>query len=379
MKETTMFGHVRHALPLIRRRGILARMTAHRLLPFLALVGCTQAPASPAARAPAAAATPTTRLAPSALPLPGASGPASLDFIFYEPLAARVWVPAGSTGSVDVLDVASGAFTRIPGFKTEEREAHGKKRVVGPSSGSIGAGFAYIGNRAGSEICPVNLATLQPEPCVSMASSPDGVQYVASAKELWVTLPKDQSIAVLDASSPPLLKLKATLKLDGEPECYALDDVHGAFLTNLEDKGSTLAIDLKTRTVTATWNPGCGSDGPRGIAFDKTRGFVMVACTDHVQLLDPGHGGARLGALATGAGLDAIDYVDGTHLLYAAAGKAQSLKVARVTDAGQLELVAEGATSEGARNAVVDSHGDIYVADSQGGRLLLFRSAVGAR
>jgi DNA-binding beta-propeller fold protein YncE len=269
--------------------------------------------------------------------------------------------------------VATGHFTRVPGFKTEEREAHGKKRVVGPSSGSIGEGFAYIGNRAGSEVCPVDLGTLTPSPCLQLASSPDGVQYVASAHEVWVTLPKDQTIAVLDASNAGVLKLKDAIKLDGSPECYALDDTRGVFFTNLEDKGGTLALDVKTRQVTATWSPGCGPDGPRGVVFDPKHDFVIVACTDHVQVLDAGKGGARLGAFDTGPGLDAIDYVADTSLLYAAAGKAERLSVLRVNEAGELQVVAEGATSKGARNAVADARGDVYVADSEQGRLLVFR------
>jgi hypothetical protein len=290
-----------------------------------------------------------------------------------------VWVPAGSTGSVDVLEVEKGTFTRIEGFKTVEREAHGTKRVVGPSSGSIGDGFAYVGNRASSEVCPIDLATLKPRACTGLTSAPDGVQYVAFSKEVWVTLPKEQTIAVLDASKPGPLKPKATIKLDGSPECYAVDERRGTFFTNLEDKGGTLAIDIETRNVVATWNPGCGPDGPRGVRFDARRDFVIVACTDHVQVLDAGHEGAALGKLDAGAGVDAIDYVDESSLLYVAAGKAARLSVARLDDKGQLEIVATGGTSEGARNAVADATGSVYVADSKQGRLLVLKPAVSNR
>jgi hypothetical protein len=89
-------------------------------------------------KAPASA---TTQLVVEPIPLPGASGPVSLDFLVYEPQASRVWVPAGGTGSVDVFEIAKHAFTRVEGFKTVERESHGNKRIVGPSSGAIGNGF----------------------------------------------------------------------------------------------------------------------------------------------------------------------------------------------------------------------------------------------
>ena len=111
-------------------------------------------------------------LSVEAIALPGATAPVSLDFLFYEPGASRVWVPAGGTGDVDVFDVAKHAFTRVEGFKTVEREAHGTKRMIGPSAGAVGDGFAYIGNRATQEICAVELKSLR-RAHVSEAAGPD--------------------------------------------------------------------------------------------------------------------------------------------------------------------------------------------------------------
>jgi len=324
----------------------------------------------PAADAGAPTAAGPVQLTAKPLPLPGVSGAASLDYIAYEPAHARVWVPVGSTGSVDVLDVASGNFTRIDGFKTAERETRGNKRTMGPSAASVGDGFVYIGNRASNEVCPIDVSTLKPAKCLKLASGTDGVAYVASAKEVWVTTPKDQTLTVLDASKPSALALKTTVKTDGAPEGYAVDEGHGLFFTNLEDKGGTVVIDVKTHKVKATWSPGCDADGPRGLVFDAAHGFVIVACTDHVQVLDAAHDGALLGKLDAGAGIDNLDYVDGK--LYVAAGKASKLTVASVDAKGQRAVVATGDSSEGARNAVADASGNAYVADSAGGRILAF-------
>ena len=344
---------------------------------------CATPPAPPLTPTPTPTPTPTLTPAPAPtptpapahltgkpIPLPGATGPAFLDYIVCDRPASRVWVPVGSTGSVDVLDVASGAFTRVDGFKTAEREMHGKKRTMGPSAASVGDGFVYVGDRATSEVCPVDARTLRPAKCLQLPSATDGVVYVASAKEVWVTTPHDQTLTVLDASKPDALGPKATIRTAGSPEGYAVDDVHGTFFTNLEDKGGTVAVDIRTHKVTATFQPGCGPDGPRGLAVDPARGYVMVACTDHVQVLDVAHGGALLGKLDTGAGVDNVDYVDGK--LYVAAGKAARLTVASLDDHGQLTVVATGDTSDGARNAVADSKGNVYVADSIGARLLVF-------
>jgi hypothetical protein len=310
------------------------------------------------------------RLTGKPLPLPGAKGPAFLDYLVYERAHDRVWVPVGSTGSVDVLDIATQTFSRIDGFTTSEREVRGRKRTLGPSAATVGDGFVYIGNRASNEVCPVDINTLKPGKCLKLNAGTDGVAYVAAVQEVWVTTPKDQTLTVLDASKPSRLAMKTVVKIDGEPEGYAVDDAHGLFFTNLKDKGGTVVVDVRTHKVKATWNPGCGADGPRGIAFDSTHDFAFVACTDHVQVLDAGHDGAPLGRLDAGAGVDNIDYLDGR--LYVAAGKGSTLTVAGIEDKGQLTVVAKGDSSEGARNAVADANGNAYVADSLDGRLLVF-------
>jgi DNA-binding beta-propeller fold protein YncE len=231
----------------------------------------------------------------------------------------------------------------------------------------------YIGNRATREVCPVDVTTLKSAACTKLAFDTDGVAYVASAKEVWVTTPQDHALAVLDASKPAALKSKTTVKTEGSPEGYATDETRALFFTNLEDKGATLVIDVKTHKVKTTWNPNCGPDGPRGIAFDPEHNFVVVACTDHLQVLDAGHAGQPLGRLATGAGLDNVDLVKST--VYAAARKVAKLTVAKLDDKGQLTAIATGETAQGARNAVADANGTAYVADPQAARLLVFPPA----
>ncbi|MDP9000690.1 MAG: hypothetical protein M3O46_11320, partial [Myxococcota bacterium] len=298
------------------------------------------------------------------LALPGATPPVSVDYIVYDRGHARVWVPVGDTGSVDVLDVASGAFSRIDGFKTSEREVRGRKRMMGPSAAAVGEGVVYVGNRASNEVCPVDSSTLKVGNCLKLSSPTDGVAYVASAKEVWVTTPHDQSLTVLDASTPATMKHKTTIQLDGAPEGYAVDDSRGLFFTNLEDKNLTIAIDVKTHKPTGSpWKPDCGPDGPRGIAADISRGFVYVACTDHVQVLDASNGGIPLGKLYTGAGVDNIDWLETHRLLYIGAARAAKITIARVDDRGQPTVVATGTSAEGSRNPVADASGNAYVVD----------------
>src|SRR3981081_3163141 len=66
------------------------------------------------------------------LPLPGAS-PAgiSMDYLGYDPVTNAVWVPAGNTGSVDVVDAATKKVTRLSGFPVGEVGSGDRKRIVG--------------------------------------------------------------------------------------------------------------------------------------------------------------------------------------------------------------------------------------------------------
>jgi DNA-binding beta-propeller fold protein YncE len=343
---------------------------------FTCLSACASHPARPltstVATPPAPSEEPSPgKLAYKAVPLPGATAPASLDYLAFEAARSRVWVPAGGTGSVDIYDTKSGTFARVDGFKTAERTYKGRTRAVGPSAVSIGQGVAYVGNRATSEVCPIDTETLAIGACLKLSSPTDGVAYVASSKEVWVTTPRDQSIAVLDAISPRSLKLKATIHLSGAPEGYAVDAERGLFFTNLEDGNETVVIDVSKRAPRATWKLTCDATGPRGIATDA-RGFVYVACTDRVLVLDGTHDGVKLAELETGAGVDNIDWFEPKHLLYVAAAKAARITIARVDDKGQATLFAAGESTEGARNGVVDASGDVYVADPMNARLLVF-------
>ncbi len=326
--------------------------------------------ASSRATAPAAAAPPSSSVRAIALPDAPADG-VFMDYLAYDRARHRVWVPAGNTGKVDVVEVPGGAVAHVDGFATQEVERRGRKRIVGPSSATVGDGVVYVGNRGDSTVCAIDAASLQKGACATLASMPDGLAFIAATKEVWVTTPRDQTITILDAATPGALALKQTLKFEGDPEGYAVDEGRGLFYTNLEDKDRTLQIDVRTRQTRATWLPGCGEDGPKGLALDRAANFLFVACADKVKALDAGHDGRELSALATGDGVDNIDYVEGRHELFAGAARAATLTVAAVDAAGKLTAAAVVPTSAGARNAVATDDGTAYLTDSRSGKILV--------
>jgi YVTN family beta-propeller protein len=330
---------------------------------FLGVIaaGCGAAAPHPPASAP-----PALRF----VALPGAPPDGvSMDYLAYDRVGHRVWVPAGNLGSVAVIDVATDRVTTIGGFATAEVERRGVKRTVGPSSATVGAGVVYVGNRGDSSVCAIDAQSLRVQSCVRLEASPDGVAYVAAAKQVWVTVPRERSIAVVDVAGGALTQV-ATIPLDGQPEGFAVDDARGVFYTNLEDRDRTLSIAVATRQVTKTWEAGCGEEGPRGLALDTERDILMVACTDRVTAVAAGRDGQHLSTIGVGEGLDNIDYVPARHELYAAAARAATLTVARLESDGSLTAEGVVPTVAGARNAVATDDGTAYLTDSAGGRIV---------
>src|SRR5712692_10262283 len=303
------------------------------------------------------------------LPLPGGPSPIGMDYIAYDPQTDRVWVPAGNTGKTVVVAASTGKMTTIDDFPTASMGT----RTVGPSSATVGSKSVYIGNRADSTVCAVDKQTLKKGSCVKLESTPDGLAYVASVREVWVTTPRDNSLTILGPSDKAKgASVKTKIPLEGQPEGYAVDEARGLFITNLEDKDMTLLIDVRTGKVKSTLHPGCGKAGPRGLALDSARKQIFVACTDQVVVLAEGDG-KILSQAPTGAGVDNIDYLPSRHQLFVASGKEGMLRVFQVSATGQLRPIASASTSVGGRSVLIDSKGNAFVPDSAGARLVIVR------
>lgn len=316
------------------------------------------------------------------IPLPGASGVVSLDYFAYDRSTGKLWVPASNTGNVDVIDENSDAVSQVSGFKTGEVELRGRKVPLGPTAVSIGDGVVYIGNRGDSSLCVIDAQTLKrgeslqvAPPSAGPAAAPDAVVYVAATKELWITTgappigvaSADKAIQVFDASEPSHLKLKLKIPLDGSAEGYAVDNQRGVFYTNIEEAGKTVAIDVRSHKVIAGWKV---HDDLQGLTLDSARGFLFVACGDHVVSLDVAHGGRLIDSLVTGAGLDNIDFSSDEKLLYAAASVTATLSIIEVGNDGKFRLKALVPTVKGARGVLAGKGETAYLIDPAQGRIL---------
>jgi DNA-binding beta-propeller fold protein YncE len=292
------------------------------------------------------------------------SGRVSMDYIGYDEATNNVWVPGGNTGKVFVIDAKTESLRSVDAFPV--READG--RVLGPSSVAFGPDSAFIGNRADSTVCSVNKSSLQRRGCITLASTPDGLAYVASRHEVWATTPRTHSIALLEVTDGAFGKSRQ-IELDGQPEGYAVDTRRGLFFTSLEDKDETLAIDVTSHAIKARWKTGCGDDGPRGMALDSESGLLFIACSSSVVAFALDRDRALAGRGVTGQGLDNPAIVVGLKRVYAAAGKAGTLSILAYSPEGALSVLSTLKTAEGVRVVTVDRLGKAFAADSAGGRI----------
>jgi hypothetical protein len=314
-----------------------------------------------------AAAAPAAK--PLSFPFPG-SGEASTDYLALDLKAGQVWVPAGNRGQVFVFDIKARTFKSIPGFPTAQLG----KRVGGPSSVTLTPSAAYVGNRGDSKVCAVDPSSLKIGACALLPTMPDGVTFVPTTKEIWVTTPRSKNVTILSTEGGKLA-IAGAVPIEGAVEGYAVDADHGIFFTNDEEGDKTFAIDVRTRKLMATYKSGCGKEGARGLIYDAARRLLLVGCAEGASVLDLAKDGALLGHMDTGGGVDTIDYEPGSKQLYLASGRTGMMIVARVEAKGALTKVAEYPTAEGVRAVVVDSKGIAYLPDSKGGRLLVVEPA----
>ena len=82
-----------------------------------------------------------------------------------------------------------------------------------------------------------------------------------------------------------------------------------------------------------------------------------------------------LGTTDTGEGVDDIDYVPASHLVYVGAARAAKLTITELDAKGALAPVAVVPTKPGARNPAAAADGSVYLPNSQGGELVVVAPA----
>jgi hypothetical protein len=340
----------------------VGKLSLSLLVVMVASFGGASQPAA-ARRAPAEA------VKTVAVPLPGGDGGIGFDDLGFAPALGKLLVPAGRTGNLDLIDPVSRQIVPIGGFSSQRsfEQGHGE----GTTSADVGRGLIFATDRTAKKLLVLDPATRRVVAKADLAGSPDYVRWVAPTGEIWVTQPDKDRIEIftLPAAGPPVPAHKEFVAISGGPESLVIDAAHDRAYTHLW-KATTLAIDVKTRVIAARWPNRCADS--RGIALDAHRGLLFVGCAEgKAVVLDLLHGGAVLGTLTAGAGVDIIDYNPRLGHLYLPGARSETLAILGVSKAGKLSLLATVKTARAAHCVVADDHHQAWVCDPSHGRLLL--------
>lgn len=303
---------------------------------------------------------------PAAIALPGGEGGIGFDDLGYSRALNRVLVPAGRTGRLDLVDPSSHAVVSIPGFSTKQEFTEGG-HDDGITSVAEGAGLLFVTDRTSEQLSIVDPASHTIVGRGELSASSDYVRWLDAAQELWVSEPDSERVEVFQyaASPAPHVQSVARIEVPEGPESLVLDAKRGRAYTHA-GAGTTVAIDLATHAIVASWPNGCQE--PSGMALDTERGFLFVACSEGgVQVLDVASG-KRLGGLELGGGIDIISYSPELGHLYVPSEETATLATIGVSHDGALTLL-------GTSPATKDSHcvaaaGQVFYCDPAHGRLL---------
>jgi hypothetical protein len=299
--------------------------------------------------------------------LPSAGAGIGFDDLQYSSTLARVLVPAGRAGELDLIDPDALAVTAIKGFSAAASFDGGHDD--GPTSVGEGRGLLFVTDRTSRLLSVVDPARAVIVAQAALAASPDYVRFVAVNNELWVTEPAAAQIEIFslpEGPAPTPLPV-AVIPVANGPESLVIDDKTGRAFTHRWQR-STVVLDVRSRAVLAEWENGCASS--RGIGLDQERGFLFVACSEGtVSVLDAAHDGRVLSVIACGAGFDVIGYNRALGHLYLAGSACGCLIIAGVSPGGALSFLGRFGAPGAAHCAVADDRGNAWVCDQEAGSL----------
>lgn len=309
---------------------------------------------------------------PTPFPLPGGEGGIGLDDLQFSSSLHKVLVPGGKTGKLFLIDPQTKEITAIPGFTSAASVPGGKVR--GTTSAVEGMGFLFASDREAKQVKIVDPNAKSIVGTANLEGGPDYVRFVAPNKEVWVTEPHAKEIEVftLQAGDKPSLTHSTKIAFDDGPEALAVDAKRHRAYTHVG--ANTLAIDLATHAVVATWPHGCSGEAA-GLDLDEARGWVLVGCGEGKAVVLDAEKGTEIGHASSGEGVDIMAYRPDKGHLYFPGAKSGTLSVFGVSDKGALSLLGTAPSAERAHCVTADDQGNVWVCDPKGGRLLLYRDA----
>jgi hypothetical protein len=299
--------------------------------------------------------------------IPGGTAGVGFDDLRFSGTLSRILVPAGRTGDLDLLDPSSEIIASAGGFSTSD--TFSGDDTFGVTSADEGNAIVYAVDRTSKTLAAVDPKKKSIASTATLAATPGYVRFVAPTNEVWVTEPSAGQIEIFSVTtSAGTAPVQASVIAvpGGGPESLEIDAAGGMAYTNTTTQ--TVQIDVNEHAVSATWSNGCSTS--KGIAIDSKNGWVMPACEEGRVVVLAAQGGATIGTVMVGGGVDQVAYDAQRQRLYVPGPVAAAMSVVGFASNGVPKLLGSIQTTNDAHCAVSAGLGAVYVCAPSRGELL---------
>ena len=210
----------------------------------------------------------------------------------------------------------------------------------------LAKGFATSGTN--NSVVVFDPSTLKVTGTIAVGTRPDGTIFDAFSRRLFTFNAGSKDSTVIDVASGTV---DGTVALGGKPE-FAVSDGHGRIFDNIEDKSEIAVVDTKKMDVVARW-PLAPCESPSGIAMDRLRARLFVACENEMMAVVNAKTGKVVTTVPTGKGADGAGFDPATRDVFIPNGEGK-LSVIHQDTADKYHLVENVPTQFGVRTMDFD-------------------------
>ncbi|MGY4515953.1 YncE family protein [Lysobacter sp. HA18] len=267
------------------------------------------------------------------------AGAGHWDLLDVDSQAHRLYVSRGDR--VQVIDTDSG---RLVG---EIKDTPGVHAIA--LAPKLGRGFSTDGKT--DRVTEFDLKTLATIRTIAVAGhSPDAVLYDDATGRLLVFNARSNNASVID---PVAGREIATIAFDGNPELPASDGAGHVFV-NIEDRGEVVDIDARSAKVLHTWTL-AGCEEPTGLALDAAHARLFSACANGVMAVTDARDGHAIARIPIGEGPDGLAFDASRGDVLVPNGRSGTLTVVHETAPDRFDVVQTLPTRASARTIVLDA------------------------
>lgn len=223
--------------------------------------------------------------------------------------------------------------------------------VTGAHQVVVGLGKGFVTSGMTNSVVVFDAKTLKVTGTIKVGTRPDGAVYDSASRRVFTFNAGSNNATAIDVASGTV---DGTVALAGKPE-FAVGDGTGHIFDNIEDTSEVVEIDAKTMEVVHRW-PLAPCESPSGIAIDKHRARLFIACENEMMAVVNAKTGKLVTTIKTGKGADGAAYDPGTRTVFIPNGEGK-LTVIRQLTSDKYMLAENAPTQFGARTIEIDPAG----------------------